>query len=366
MTGIPGGNLMHVAMVGPELDARGGIASVSRALLGATALSDHDITYVPTMRDGSGPRKALGMARRQAAFVGRLARGWRPDLFHIHLSYFTSFYRKMAYFEQARATGAPVVVHVHAPDLHAFHQASQVHAAAMRHVFTRADRVIALSEDMARIIHRLAGPGANVSVLYNPVDIQQAPPERSPDRTPVALFLGEIGERKGAWDLAEAMPAVLAAVPGARFRVGGNGDIPRLERRIAQLGVADRVDILGWVTGADKERELAGATLLTLPSYQEGLPMSILEAMGAALPVVSTPIAGIPEAVVDGETGYLVAPGDPAALAERLTTLLADPTRASRMGAAARGRAESVFALGVVAATLGSLWADVLAATAPR
>ena len=361
MSAFSGGDPMHVAMIGPELDARGGIASVARALLGARPLSGHRIVYVPTMRDGSGPRKALGMARRQAAFVGRLARGWRPDLFHIHLSYFTSFYRKMAYFEQARATGAPVVVHVHAPDLHAFHQASQVHAAAMRHVFTRADRVIALSEDMARTIHRLAGPGAAVSVLYNPVDVAGGIPERDPDRPPIALFLGEIGQRKGAWDLVEAMPAVLDEVPGARFRVGGNGDVARLERRIDELGIGARVDVLGWVSGADKDRQLAEATLLTLPSYQEGLPMSILEAMGAGLPVVSTPIAGIPEAVIDGETGYLVAPGDPSALADRLTTLLRDPAGAARMGAAARARAQSVFALDVVATELDALWMDVLA-----
>jgi glycosyltransferase involved in cell wall biosynthesis len=356
---------MHVAMIGPELDARGGIASVSRALLGAPALSAHTIDYVPTMRDGSGPRKALGMARRQAAFVGRLARGWRPQLFHIHLSYFSSFYRKMAYFEQARATGAPTVVHVHAPDLHAFHQASNVHAAAMRHVFTRSDRVVALSEDMARTIHRLAGPGVDVRVIYNPVSIEAAAPTRDPGRPPVALFLGEVGQRKGAWDLVDAMPAVLAAVPGARFRVGGNGDLDRLRSRLAELGIADRVEVLGWVTGADKARELEAATLLTLPSYQEGLPMSILEAMGAALPVVSTPIAGIPEAVVDGETGYLVPPGDREALAARLIDLLSDGAAAERMGRAARARAEAVFALDVVAGQLGELWADLIARPRP-
>ena len=354
---------MHVAMIGPELDARGGIASVSRALLGAPALAEHTIDYVPTMRDGSGPRKALGMARRQAAFVARLAQGWRPDLFHIHLSYFTSFYRKLAYFEQARATGAPVVVHVHAPDLHAFHQASNVHATAMRHVFTNADCVIALSEDMARTIHHLTGPGARVSVVYNPVAIDGPPPSRPPSRTPTALFLGEIGQRKGAWDLVEAMPTVLAAVPGARFRVGGNGDEQRLRKRIGELGIAGSVDVLGWVTGDAKRQELEGASLLTLPSYQEGLPMSILEAMGAALPVVSTPIAGIPEAVVDGQTGYLVPPGNVPALAGRLIDLLGDAARAAQMGDAARARAESVFALDVVASQLSSLWTHTASLT---
>lgn len=352
---------MHIALIGPELDARGGIASVARMWLGAPGLSDLKLDYVGTMRDASGPRKALGMAKRQAAFVSRLATGWRPDLFHIHVSYFTSFYRKLPYFEQARATGAPVLVHVHAPDLHGFHAAARVHAAAMRHVFKNADRVIALSDDMATTIHRLAGPGCRVEVLYNPVEVGPPPPARDPAGAPTALFLGEIGDRKGTWDLVEAIPAVLARVPEARFRFGGNGEVDRLRTRVSELGLDGSVDVLGWVSGDAKDAELAGASVLVLPSYQEGLPMSILEAMGVALPVVSTPIAGIPEAVRDGETGYLVAPGDRAALADRLATLLGDADLRARMGQAGRARAEQVFALDVVMDRLRGLWADVLA-----
>ena len=91
--------------------------------------------------------------------------------------------------------------------------------------------------------------------------------------------------------------------------------------------------------------------------------MSILEAMGAALPVVSTPIAGIPEAVVDGQTGYLVPPGNVPALAGRLIDLLGDAARAAQMGDAARARAESVFALDVVASQLSSLWTHTASLT---
>ena len=87
--------------------------------------------------------------------------------------------------------------------------------------------------------------------------------------------------------------------------------------------------------------------------------MSILEAMGAALPVVSTPIAGIPEAVLDGRTGYLVSPGDRSALAEKLTVLLSRPDEAARMGAAGRDHAEQHFALQVVASQLSDLWDDI-------
>jgi glycosyltransferase involved in cell wall biosynthesis len=352
---------MHVAIIGPDLDARGGIASVARAWLEAPTLADVKMDYVGTMRDGRGPRKALGMARRQAAFVGRLARGWRPDLFHIHLSYFTSFYRKMAYFEQAKATGAAVIVHIHAPDLDEFNDARRVHGAAMRHVFSRADRTVVLSKDMAKTVRRITGDDAAIEILYNPVALDGPAPIRPPTDHPTALFLGEIGQRKGTWDLVEAIPAVLEQVPHARFRIGGNGDVDRLNARVAELGLQHAVTVLGWVTGADKQRELIDADLLVLPSYQEGLPMSILEAMGVGLPVVSTPIAGIPEAVIDGRTGLLVPPGNTQELAAALSRLLSTPDLRADMGAAARARAQDVFALDVVTAQLRDLWAAVLA-----
>ena len=102
-----------ISMIGPDLDAMGGISSVARTWLGAEAMRGLDVHHFGTMHDT--PNKAAKAAlvvRRQARFVRRLASGWRPDLFHIHTSYFSSFYRKMAYFKQASATGAPVIIHI--------------------------------------------------------------------------------------------------------------------------------------------------------------------------------------------------------------------------------------------------------------
>ncbi len=315
------------------------------------------------MRDGSTVPKAARMMVRQGRFVARLARGWRPQLFHVHLSYFTSFYRKMAYVQEARTTGAPIVLHVHAPDLAAFHGAARVHAAAMRYLFTQADRVIALSQAMAAEIHALCGDGVAVDVLYNPVLLESlVPTPRPADAVPTVLFMGEVGQRKGTWDLVAAIPKVRARVPTARFRIGGNGDLDRLRSTIAAQGLGDAVEVLGWVSGPDKLAAFASADILCLPSYQEGLPMSILEAMGCGLPVVATPIAGVPEAVRDQETGLLVPPGDVDALADALVALLDDPGRRRRMGHAGRRRAEDLFDVDHVVRQLRDIWGDVLAA----
>lgn len=352
----------HVAMIGPDLDAQGGIATVARTWLGARAMEGVRVDYVGTMREAPAARKAAIVAARQARFVARLATGWRPELFHVHLSYFSSFYRKLAYFEEALATGRPVVAHIHAPDLAAFHDASRVHAAAMSWMFRRAARVVVLSRAMAGQVRAWTGDSARLEVLYNPVDLARfACPPRPPTSTPTVLFMGELGDRKGTWDLVATIPRVLERTPGARFRFGGNGDIDRLRAEAARLGVTDRVEVLGWVTGDELVRQYAGSDVYCLPSYSEGLPMSILEAMGATLPVVATPIAGVPEAVDEGVTGLLVEPGDRDALADRLARLLADPALRSAMGSAGRRLAEQRFDVEILVADLRRIWAEVLA-----
>lgn len=352
---------MHVAMIGPHLDAQGGIASVARALIDEIDGDDVHVEFIASVTTAPVARKVRFMAAAQARFVARLARGWRPDLFHIHLSYFASFYRKLVWFREALLTGRPVVVHVHAPDLDRFFDAARLHREAMGWMFRRAARVLVLSEAMARTIRRRLGVREGVEVLYNPVDLDAlCSPERPATDSPTVLFLGEVGERKGAWDLVAALPAVVERVPGARVRFGGNGDLDRLRAEVTRLGMADRVDILGWISGEEKLSALAGSDVLCLPSYHEGLPMSVLEAMAAGLPVVSTPIAGIPEAVVEGETGFLVPPGDRAALADRLARLLADPALRAAMGAAGRGRAEALFDVRVLGERLRTIWQAVL------
>ena len=123
------------------------------------------------------------------------------------------------------------------------------------------------------------------------------------------------------------------------------------------------MEALGWVSGDSKLEAFKAANVYCLPSYNEGLPVSVLEAMACGLPVVSTPIAGIPEAVIEGETGHLVETGDSSTLADKLTALLADPLAAHAMGKNGRARAERLFALEVVVEQLLRIWTEALEAS---
>lgn len=351
-----------ISMLGPDLDAQGGISTVARTWLSAEAMQGVNIQYFGTLRETqSAFEKTRVVVQRQARFMARLAKGWRPDLFHIHASYYTSFYRKMAYFTQATATGAPVLIHLHAPDMTSFYEASKVHRTAIHQVFQRAARVVVLSEDMGSMIREWMGDSARIHVLYNPVLLQQFTCPERPNRShPVVLFMGAIGERKGTWDLLEAAALVVRDCPNARFRFGGNGEVQRFRKDVKRLGLEKHVEFLGWVSGEEKLEQFRQADLLCLPSYHEGLPMSILEAMGAGLPVVSTPIAGIPEAVLHKQTGLLVEPGNVNALASALKRLLDSHELRQKMGSAGNARAKSHFDAEVIVGQVRNLWSEVL------
>jgi glycosyltransferase involved in cell wall biosynthesis len=152
----------------------------------------------------------------------------------------------------------------------------------------------------------------------------------------VVLAVGRVEPQKGHRYLIEAMPAILEQVSGAVLLVAGRpgASSPMVESLIEQLGLADRVMLLG--RRSDVPRLLGAADVFVFPSLFEGLGVSLLQAMGRALPVVTTNRRPMSDVVDDGTTGVLVPAEDPAAIAEMVTRLFADPAERNRLGAAAR------------------------------
>jgi glycosyltransferase involved in cell wall biosynthesis len=164
------------------------------------------------------------------------------------------------------------------------------------------------------------------------------------------LFVGRLRIRKGVEVLLEALRELRGRVPGAVLEIAGDGEHrAALERRAAGLGLAVR--FLGTRDAAQVRALLAGAAALVVPSIYEGMPLVVLEAMERGVPVVASAVSGIPEVVVDGETGWLVPPEDPEALAGALEEVLADPPEARRRGEAGRRRIEERYRPAVAAAS---------------
>ena len=136
------------------------------------------------------------------------------------------------------------------------------------------------------------------------------------------LFLGEIGQRKGCYDIPAVVEKVVQKFPNVKFVLGGTGDIETIKSLLRQKGVEKNVVFPGWVRGKEKDRLLRESDIFFLPSYNEGMPMSILDAMGYGLPIVSTRVGGIPKIVHNGENGHVCEPGDVQAFSDALIKIL--------------------------------------------
>ena len=191
-----------------------------------------------------------------------------------------------------------------------------------------------------------------IFLVYNGIDFDEKEPRPIADLFPelsgqrgiqAIACVANLFPYKGHQDLVEAARIVVQAFPGARFLLVGadRGEMGNLRSRILSCGLGEQVLLAG--PRADASAIVAASDLVVLPSHEEGFPNSILEGMGAGKAVVATNVGGIPEAVVDGETGILVPPRDPAALAGALLSFLQDPGRARRMGMSGRDRVAALF-----------------------
>jgi glycosyltransferase involved in cell wall biosynthesis len=200
-------------------------------------------------------------------------------------------------------------------------------------------------------------------VIHNAVDVAAAPRARPDAGTPRILVVGRL---KAPKDFVTIVRALAELAPGSfTLQVAGSGpDRPALENELRRLGLGGAVEFLG--DRADVPRLLAAAHVFALSSRSEGFPVSILEAMAAGVPVVASAVGGVPEAVVDGETGILVPPGDPSALASGLQRLLGSAELRARFGSAGRARAEELFDLPAFHRAHVSLYQMLLEASGAR
>jgi glycosyltransferase involved in cell wall biosynthesis len=176
------------------------------------------------------------------------------------------------------------------------------------------------------------------------------------------VYVGSLVERKGFGVLLDALGGLRAA-PWRLFVAGGGGR-EEYERLARSLDLDERVVFLGEIPEADVEKVLAASDILALPSFMEGLPYVVLEAMACSVPVAASRVDGIPEAAPDGEAGLLVPPGDSAALRGALARLVGDSRLRAALGRAGRERFEKLFTLERHMAKMESIYAE-LAGSAP-
>lgn len=327
-------NPNHVVMLGTGVETRGGISAVISSYRAHGLFERWPIDYVATHRDGSKLAKLATALQAFFVLLYDVVRYRRPVM-HVHGASRASFWRKSIYMAIGYLAGWHIVFHLHGGGFARFHkdECGPMAQAVIRFFLDRAAWIVVVSESWKEWAHGVTS-NRHIVCIPNPVSL---PAVVSRVREPgLVVFSGRCEASKGIFDLLDAAGVLRAQVPGLRIECAGDGDLGKVQRYAASMNLAPRVKMRGWLRKEASEQLLSRASVFVLPSYAEGLPMSVLEAMAAGCPVVATRVGGIPDLVTDGVDGLLVPPGDPHALAAALQKILRDPAFAQQLGNAAR------------------------------
>lgn len=345
-----GGAFEHVGSLARELAGRGHEVAVCgpHGHLGDLGV---ELIELDIVRPLSPPGDA-----RAAVRLGRIIRSYSPDIVHAH----GSKGGVMARAARVATPRTPVVLTPHGFAFAGFFQSARskrVYKGIERAFAPLASRVVCVCEAEARLA-RSVGAGKRVRVVHNGID---PPPRVEPDPAVAALrrggplvgVLSGLRPGKGLEVAIGALAQSRRSRDGVQLVVAGEGpERPALEALAARAGVADAVHLIGL--HRDPYSFLAALDLFAFPSLAESFPYAILEAMASARPIVASDVGGVGEALVDGESGVLVEPGDVDGLASAIVETLADAPRAEALGSAAAARRAECFTLARMAeGTLG-------------
>lgn len=332
---------IRVLMVGPALEVRGGVSSLER-LIFQHKPPGIDLSLLATMRDTSNMLKiaffALALLRLAGILLFR-----RVDLLHVHFSIRASVLRKIMVTALARACGKPYILHAHGAEFHEYFptQPRFLQKRIIRMLWG-ARRLVVLSSSWQRYyLDTFQLPENRTVVLPNAIELPATLPNRMHRDSVTLLFLGRMEERKGPLRILHALRSLPEdALQKVRLVMAGDGDVEGTRHEVGHLGLDKHVTVMDWVSAQQRNILLGSADVFVLPSLNEGLPMSILEAMSWGLPVITSPVGGIPEVVRDGYNGLLVPPTDIPALANAMQKLIQDEPLRLQMGANARASVE--------------------------
>lgn len=318
--------MKKVCMIVPNSQVKGGIAAVVNGYHESQLEKDYNITYVESYIDGSKLTKLFKGISGYFHFVKVILTN-KPDIVHIHSSFGPSFYRKMPFIYLASLAKIPIINHIHGADFKEFYvNASKSKKRTIEKVYNKCAVLIALSDEWKETLSQIVSSKKifiieNYSILH-----EDALKERLKRKNNYkVLFLGELGKRKGCFDIPDVVEKVVAEIPSVVFILAGEGsnrDEATIRKMIEERNVSKNVIFPGWVRGKEKDKLLRDADVFFLPSYNEGMPMSALDAMGYGLSVVSTNVGGIPRIVHDGENGVCCAPGNVQAFSQGINKLL--------------------------------------------
>jgi glycosyltransferase involved in cell wall biosynthesis len=320
-----------ILSVGPDYhNHRGGVGAVI-----AVYSQYYEIfNFIATYKVGSVFYKTMVFFLSTFKLVYVLLFNRKIKIIHIHGASYGSFYRKfIVFFIGKYIFGKKVIYHIHGGGFPVFYGKSGPFSKRLIKTFiAKADIVICLSQSWNDYF-KSNFKTKRLVILSNVIDYPEKSVEHTKSTIMTFLFFGLVCKEKGIFDLVEVIGKNKDKYRNRiKLKIGGNGEIQYLKELINKHQIEDIVEFIGWVVSEEKKKVLNGADVFILPSYNEGVPISILEAMSYGKPIIATNVGGIPEIVIMNKNGLLIDPGKPDQIEKAIDTLLENPELVKELG----------------------------------
>ncbi len=314
----------HVLFVGPNYQLRGGMASVLKIYFQNIS----EFNFLATYGKGNAFVNIFYFIKALIIFLWRMFTNRQIKIVHIHTACRGSFTRKSIIQLLSKMFGKKTILHIHGGEFKIYYKtAGSIKKRFILYTLKNADELAVLSDEWKVYFDALTGKKKSI-IINNPVVLPEAAQKNSLSTPVNVLYLNHITEKKGIFDLIELFKRNKESYKNIfKLNIAGNGDgLDKMKSLIVEYGLEELVEYKGWVSGQAKEDLLQQCNVFILPSYFEGLPMSILETMAISKPVIATNVGGIPRTVKPGENGWLFAPADVNALQNIFDEIKSNPS----------------------------------------
>lgn len=330
---------MRVLMVGPDRSVHGGISGVINNYFDAGLDRMIELCYIGTMVEGTKFTKLLQAVKAYFRFLVKLP---KYDIVHVNMASDSSYYRKSVFIRTAKACHKKVIIHQHGGNFPEFYEKelSGRGRRSVQKVLSMGDAFLVLGTAWRDFFGTIIEKD-RITVLPNALSI----PKREEKRYGAhkILYMGRLCKTKGIGELLTVIPRIRDRYPDVRLYLAGIWEDGELKEQAASL--KEYVTDLGWIGGEEKQRYLKECDIFVLPSYFEGQPVSVLEAMAYACGIVTTRTGSIPDMITENETGLFAESKDTKTLEESLAKLLEEPELTRRLGENARRKVEAEFSI---------------------
>ena len=356
---LQGLSQVTILLVAPYTSRGGGMGRIM-AYLAASAAEPGVRFETIESRGGGSAFSSLGPFLRAAWHIRRRARGEGRVILHVNMAERGSVLRKGALLLLGKWLGLPTVLHLHAAEMLPFYNGLPALAqTCVRFIFRSASVCVVLGYGSGQWLHAVLGVSRDrIEVLANGVPMQHTKIELKNIQCCNLLFLGNLQARKGLRDLLCALSVAALAGRDWTLNVAGGGDPVPFQRQARQLGMESRVQFQGWLDRDACTRLLSRADLLILPSYNEGLPLVLLEAASLGIPSVTTPVGAIPEVFTDQTTAVFVAPGDIDALAASILRMIDEPDLRAMIGRNAKRLYDTSLSMEIFSQAMSAIYRE--------